>query len=173
MATVKSDKGDKIGKYFSKRFTRRQGIKVGSLSALGLVFHKPLIHTIRPTPAFALTPTQTDLECVKSVTKPSFLNLELTAVPAGSPSAFAQVVVKDDVVLKTLANFHLNDSFSVGNGVAPFVKNDVKISVIHGGIELVHDLRVHVSCSKPIFIGKEHTKDGFTFTIRNFTLSFV
>ena len=40
-------------KYLKKRITRRQAIKVGGIAAIGLVFSKPVIETIRPKPAFA------------------------------------------------------------------------------------------------------------------------
>ena len=36
-----------------RRITRRQAIKAGGIAAVGLVFSKPLIETIRPKPAFA------------------------------------------------------------------------------------------------------------------------
>ncbi|MCZ6777042.1 MAG: hypothetical protein O7D34_11385 [Ignavibacteria bacterium] len=44
--------------------TRRQALRAGGLTALGLVFTKPVIETIRPLPAFAqyappVTPTPT------------------------------------------------------------------------------------------------------------------
>lgn len=40
-------------RYLEHRITRRQAIKAGGLIALGLVFHKPIIETIVPKPAFA------------------------------------------------------------------------------------------------------------------------
>ena len=43
----------KVTKYLETRITRRQAVKVGGVAALGLVFSKPIIETIRPTPAFA------------------------------------------------------------------------------------------------------------------------
>ena len=33
--------------------TRRQAIKLGGIVAVGLIFSKPIIDTIRPTPLFA------------------------------------------------------------------------------------------------------------------------
>lgn len=43
----------KITKYLETRFTRRQAVKAGGLAAMGLVFSKPIIETIRPKSAFA------------------------------------------------------------------------------------------------------------------------
>ena len=45
--------GGKVGETLRQPITRRQAIRVGGLAALGLVFSKPLIETIRPKPAFA------------------------------------------------------------------------------------------------------------------------
>jgi hypothetical protein len=43
----------RVQKFIEKPVTRRQAVKLGGLVALGLVFHKPIIETIVPKPAFA------------------------------------------------------------------------------------------------------------------------
>ena len=40
-------------KCMKKRISRRRAIKAGGIAAVGLVFSKPVIETIRPKPAFA------------------------------------------------------------------------------------------------------------------------
>ena len=44
---------EQVGGYLKRRINRRQAIKVGGLAAAGLILSKPLLSTIRPTPAFA------------------------------------------------------------------------------------------------------------------------
>lgn len=39
--------------YLKRRITRRQALKAGGIAALGLIYAKPIIDTIRPTPVFA------------------------------------------------------------------------------------------------------------------------
>ena len=53
MVTVKDDREDKAGAFLKRRINRRQAIKVGGLATAGLILSKPLLSTIRPTPAFA------------------------------------------------------------------------------------------------------------------------
>ena len=47
------DEKDRIREYLRRRITRRQAVKAGALATLGLVFSRPLIDTIIPTPLFA------------------------------------------------------------------------------------------------------------------------
>ena len=42
-----------LSRYVKQRITRRQAIKAGGIAAIGLVFSKPVIETIRPKSAFA------------------------------------------------------------------------------------------------------------------------
>ena len=42
-----------LNRYVKQRITRRQAIKAGGIAAIGLVFSKPVIETIRPKSAFA------------------------------------------------------------------------------------------------------------------------
>lgn len=42
-----------VSKYLKRQITRRQVVKLGGVAALGLVFHKPLISSLTPTPVFA------------------------------------------------------------------------------------------------------------------------
>jgi len=44
---------NKVPEYLKRQITRRQAIKAGGTTALGLTFAKPLIRTIYPKPAFA------------------------------------------------------------------------------------------------------------------------
>jgi len=58
------DKHGRAAEYLKRQLTRRQALRAGGLTALGLVFSKPIIETIRPLPAFAQyapspTPTPT------------------------------------------------------------------------------------------------------------------
>lgn len=50
---MKNTKEPIISKYLKRQITRRQVVKLGGVAALGLVFHKPLISSLTPTPVFA------------------------------------------------------------------------------------------------------------------------
>lgn len=50
---MKNSKEPIVSKYLKRQITRRQVVKLGGVAALGLVFHKPLISSLTPTPVFA------------------------------------------------------------------------------------------------------------------------
>ena len=48
------EKEEQGARFLTREVTRRQALRAGGIAALGLVFSKPLIETIRPKPAFAM-----------------------------------------------------------------------------------------------------------------------
>lgn len=50
---MKNPKEPIVSKYLKRQITRRTAVKLGGVAALGLVFYKPLISSLTPTPVFA------------------------------------------------------------------------------------------------------------------------
>ena len=121
---------EKLDHYMKRSLTRRNALRAGGIAALGLVFAKPVINTIRPSPAWAQvspglpTPTPTAVPPTATPTPvPTRTSVDASGVRF-TPSSVT-INVGDIVQWENTSGFHNiladNGSFSSGApGGAPF-----------------------------------------------------